>query len=273
MNKKSKTLAGFLTVAFCILAGCGRKEAGSESFLLYSQEGAEESFSGQGEAFSDVRGSDGSSQELKESVSGGGGSSAGESVPGQNTQGQGVSVEGASSGSDSGAVSTAKAGQGSRDFTEKSVCVVHICGAVERPGVYTLEEGSRIYQAIDQAGGFREDARQDYLNQADLLLDGMKVYVPTDEEIEQAQGDFVWKSSGVEENKKTDAKEEPSSLININTAGEEQLCTLPGVGSSKAKSIIAWREKNGAYRSIEEIMNVEGIKEGVFEKIKDSITV
>ena len=77
----------------------------------------------------------------------------------------------------------------------------------------------------------------------------------------------------VEENKKTDAKEEPSSLININTAGEEQLCTLPGVGSSKAKSIIAWREKNGAYRSIEEIMNVEGIKEGVFEKIKDSITV
>lgn len=246
MNKKKKTLAGFLTVAFCILAGCGRKETGSESFLLLpDQERPEEICSGQEEegVFSDARGLDGASQEPKGPASGGDPASASE------------------------------AGEQDADLSERGVCVVHICGAVERPGVYTLEEGSRIYQAIDQAGGFREDARQDYLNQADLLLDGMKVYVPTDEEIEQAQGDFVWKSSGVEENKKTDAKEEPSSLININTAGEEQLCTLPGVGSSKAKSIIAWREKNGAYRSIEEIMNVEGIKEGVFEKIKDSITV
>ena len=66
---------------------------------------------------------------------------------------------------------------------------------------------------------------------------------------------------------------EKSSLVNINTAGEEQLCTLPGVGSSKAKSIIAYREQNGPYRTIEEIMNVEGIKDGVFRKIKDSITV
>ena len=64
-----------------------------------------------------------------------------------------------------------------------------------------------------------------------------------------------------------------SSLVNINTAGEDLLCTLSGVGSSRAKSIIAYREQNGAFKKIEDIMNVEGIKDGLFQKIKDSITV
>lgn len=146
-------------------------------------------------------------------------------------------------------------------------CVVHICGAVREPGVYTLEGKSRIYQAVEMAGGFREDAAQDYLNQADLITDGMKIYIPTEAEVEETGMMTIWESSG------SDSAEKENSLVNINTAGEELLCTLPGVGSAKAKSIISYREKNGPFVKKEDIMNVEGIKDGLFEKIKDSITV
>lgn len=145
-------------------------------------------------------------------------------------------------------------------------CVVHICGAVNRPGVYTLEAKSRIYQAVARAGGFREDADQDYLNQADLVMDGMKIYIPTESEVESVGKANDWSVSG-------SSMEGDSLLVNINTAGEELLCTLPGVGSSKARNIIAYREKNGEFKQIEDIMNVEGIKDGLFQKIKDSITV
>ena len=163
-------------------------------------------------------------------------------------------------------------------LSEPENCVVHICGAVNEPGVYTLEKGDRIYQAIEKAGGFRQDAEQNYLNQADVLSDGMKIYVPTQEEAREAEEDPVWVTPGAEgagapkEQGTENAGENPLS-VNINTASQEQLCTLPGVGSSKAKSIIAYREQNGAYQRIEDIMNVEGIKEGVFQKIKDHISV
>ena len=155
--------------------------------------------------------------------------------------------------------------------------VVHICGAVNNPGVYTLDSGSRIYQVVEAAGGFCEDAREDYLNQADLIADGMKIYVPTVEETNETVWTDISESTGIvegvkEADKSGDAAGE-SELININTAGEELLCTLPGVGSTKARSIIAYREKNGAYQKIEDIMNVEGIKEGLFQKIRNSITI
>lgn len=152
--------------------------------------------------------------------------------------------------------------------TGKSTCVVHICGAVNRPGVYILDEGSRIYQAIEQAGGFCEESDEDYLNQAQLLTDGMKLYVPTKEEVAKAL-----EAGSLQSMNDSAFLQEENSLVNINTAGEDLLCTLPGVGSSKAKSIIAYREKNGAFQKTEDIMKVEGIKDGLFQKIKDSITV
>ncbi len=165
----------------------------------------------------------------------------------------------------SDAVKMLEEGQaGTGDASKEELCVVHVCGAVQNPGVYTLKAGSRIYQAIEKAGGFGVEAGEDYLNQADLVSDGMKVYVPTKEEIQQANWQQI-----------TDQPfpEEENGLVNINTANEELLCTLSGVGSSRAKSIIAYREKHGAYQKIEDIMNVEGIKEGLFQKIRDSITV
>lgn len=155
--------------------------------------------------------------------------------------------------------------EGSKEDSAGSMtCVVHICGAVRSPGVYTLEAGSRIYQAIEAAGGFTEDAGEDYLNQADPVSDGMKIYVPTLEETEETKWQQISGQAVSDDGK---------GLVNINTADEELLCTLSGVGSSRAKSIIAYREKHGSFQKIEDIMNVEGIKDGLFQKIKDSITV
>lgn len=148
--------------------------------------------------------------------------------------------------------------------TEKEMCVVHVCGAVQNPGVYTLEEGSRIYQAVEAAGGFTQDAGADYLNQADRVSDGMKIYVPDLEELQDA----AWQE--ISGNAFENAQDGP---VNINTADEALLCTLSGVGSSRAKSIIAYRQEHGAFQKIEDIMNVEGIKEGLFQKIRDDITV
>lgn len=146
-------------------------------------------------------------------------------------------------------------------------CMVHVCGAVEQPGVYELPQGSRIYQAIEYAGGLSDEADPDYLNQADFVSDGEKVYVPTREEVTEMDSPLqnVMTQSG-----ETSA---PSGLVNLNTASEEQLCTLPGIGSSKAKSIIAYREEHGSFDRIESVMNVAGIKDGLFQKIKAYITV
>lgn len=158
---------------------------------------------------------------------------------------------------------------------EQAVLMVHVCGAVENPGVYELPEGSRLYQAVEKAGGFTGNAARDYLNQAKTVTDGAKLYVPTTEEVfaAQQQGTLpsYWEN---EETQREDTQKDSGALqININTATEAQLCTLPGIGSSKAQSIIAYRDRYGGFGTIEDIMKVEGIKEGLFLKIRDSITV
>lgn len=138
---------------------------------------------------------------------------------------------------------------------EASICV-YICGQVNCPGVYEMPEGARITDAIEAAQGMTEEAACDFLNQAALLADGQKIYVPTREEAELQ-----------EQSSKADGK------VNINTADAGELMSLSGVGEAKAEAIIRYREEAGGFRSIEEIMNIEGIKEGVFHKIKDKISV
>jgi len=142
---------------------------------------------------------------------------------------------------------------------------VYVCGAVKKPGVYELAEGSRIFEAILLAGGFCEDACEEYVNQAQEITDAMKIYIPTTAQAED--GEFP-----IEEADRTQAAEEPS-LVNINTADKEKLLTLSGIGESRAEAIIAYRENNGGFAVIEDIMKVSGIKEGAFEKIKDKICV
>ena len=166
---------------------------------------------------------------------------------------------------------------------------VHICGAVNNSGVYFLEKGARVYHAIELAAGLREDADGDYINQALLLEDGMKIVIPTKEETKQWKENEEKKQA--EETKQYEEKEaeafyvqyaesdsstignEKMGKVNLNTADEKVLCTLPGIGTGRAKSIIDYRTKNGAFKRIEDVMKVSGIKEAAFEKMKEFITV
>lgn len=138
----------------------------------------------------------------------------------------------------------------------KSMCV-HVCGAVSKPGVYILEKESRVIDAIKKAGGFTDNACEDYVNLAKSVEDEEKIYIPT---VEEAEKISLTSDSG-------------EKKININLATEEELKTLPGVGDSKAASIIEYRGKHGRFKRIEDIMKISGIKESMFQKIKDRISV
>ena len=165
---------------------------------------------------------------------------------------------------------------------------VDVSGAVVSPGVYCLDAGSRIFQAIEAAGGCTTEAAPVWLNQAAELSDGQKVYVPTVQEAEDAAAEngaggnagYLWDlgtqsavTGQTSEGTGQVSEDTGTGKVNINTADKELLTTLPGVGSSKADAILAYRQEQGGFSSIEEIMNVEGIKEGVFARIKDRISV
>lgn len=183
------------------------------------------------------------------------------------------------------------AGAVDAEDTGRNVLVVHLCGAVNNPGVYELDLDSRIIDGINKAGGFRDDASEDSLNLAMEITDGSRIYVPTVEEAAQAEpeggaqmqtaGQMPYitgpnvpgtNASGLNmtgsENTSSDG-----GRININTAGEEELTRLTGIGPGRAKAIIAYREEHGGFKSAEEIMNVSGIGKASFEKLKNDITI
>ncbi len=139
---------------------------------------------------------------------------------------------------------------------------VHISGAVQNPGVYMVLSGSRLYEAIAMAGGFTEDACEDYCNQAMLLEDGMQYVIPTTEE---AMG--MQKTESPESNYTADGR------LNLNLATKEELMSLPGIGESRADAILEYREEHGSFGTVEELMNVTGIKEGLYQDISESIAV
>ncbi|HAG68653.1 MAG TPA: hypothetical protein DCL38_01610 [Lachnospiraceae bacterium] len=143
---------------------------------------------------------------------------------------------------------------------------VYVCGEVKAPGVYELSGGARIVDALKAAGGFTDKAAVSYLNQAELVSDGQKIYVPSEEEL--LEGSIVSPAAGAFE--KTEGS---AGLVNINLADKAKLMTITGVGEAKADKIIAYREQSGSFKAIEDIMNVPGIKEGMFNKIKDQICV
>ena len=148
---------------------------------------------------------------------------------------------------------------------------VYVCGAVVSPGVYPILEGSRICDLFQQAGGLTEDAAGDYWNQARVLVDGEMIYVPTEEEAQEYSKE-EWDSAASSGNAK-DTSGADSKKININTASMEQLMTLPGIGESKARAILSYRQEKGKFASIEELKDIPGIKDGVFSKIKDYLTI
>ena len=164
-----------------------------------------------------------------------------------------------------------------------SVCYVHICGEVVMPGVYEMEEGSRIFQVVKRAGGFTERAASQYLNMAQIVSDGMKIVVPDGESLEGARRYGIDPASGSADGvgagivvPGTNAAGYGSAAkekVNLNTATREELMTLKGIGEAKADDIIAYRESHGGFQKIEDIKKISGIKNAAFEKIKDDITV
>ncbi|KIL44472.1 helix-hairpin-helix domain-containing protein [Jeotgalibacillus soli] len=141
---------------------------------------------------------------------------------------------------------------------------VDIKGKVQNPGVYVMMGGDRIMDLIELAGGILSDAEMNYVNLAQKLTDEMVVYIPgIGEEIPEA----------LTVNQAPVAGERDASKINLNSADQAMLETIPGIGPAKAQAIIDYRETTGAFQSIEDIMRISGIGEKTFEKLKDSIVV
>lgn len=152
---------------------------------------------------------------------------------------------------------------------EEDQIIIHITGAIKNEGVYTLKENSRISDAIDLAGGLREDADTSKINLAYPLEDGMKVNIPSIKDAETNQTE-TYISNAMQ----NDSKEENNNKkININTATKEELDTLPGIGESTAQKIINYRKENGKFSNIEELKEVSGIGDSKFENIKDLICI
>ncbi len=148
---------------------------------------------------------------------------------------------------------------------------VYICGAVNVPGVYEVEQNTRLYEVVEAAGGLREDAAEESVNQARQIEDGEMIRILTQEEAAQAGDEEA--GEGAENDVKAETANDSDGRIDLNLATVAELMTLPGIGQAKADSIVRYREKNGAFSSIEEIKQVEGIKEGVYNRIKDNIKV
>ena len=143
---------------------------------------------------------------------------------------------------------------------------IHISGEVNYNGILELEEGSRIDDAIKQAGGTTQNADINKINLAYELSDGQKIYIPNINEEENKE--YIMQNSGLEgEEEKTQEK------ININKATQTELETLPGVGPSLALKIIKYRKENGKFKSIEELENVSGVGENKYEELKELIKV
>ena len=191
-------------------------------------------------------------------------------------------------GSDSGKhTSEADIDNGSEAVSDKemqqAMIYVDVCGAVANPGVFQLAAGSRVFQAIEAAGGYLPEAALTCVNRAGVLTDGQQLYILTQEEMERqgldpaemsgASDGQMNGSAGTGQNTEMTAQVQQDNRININTADEAQLTTLTGIGATRAQAIIAYREENGPFAAIEDIMNVQGIKEGTFAKIKDEIVV
>ena len=154
------------------------------------------------------------------------------------------------------------------EVAETTEIYVDVCGAVLNPGVYKMKADSRVFQVIEAAGGFLPEASASTVNQAQSVSDGQQIYVPTQEEVEEGTI-----PAGVQAADSRSGSETANGVVNINTADSAALQSLAGIGEAKAQAILGYREEHGRFSSIEEIMQVPGIKENTFSAIKDQISV
>ncbi len=135
---------------------------------------------------------------------------------------------------------------------------VYVCGAVLNPGVYTIAAGSRIVTALEAAGGFLENAAAEAVNLAEPVQDGMQILIPSMEEYEASV---------------TESKRSAQGMIDLNTATITELCTLSGIGETKAEAILSYRSEIGGFTDIAQLKEVSGIGDRLFEQIKDGIYI
>ncbi len=254
---------GCLVTACCFMLFCGCG-AGQPAFIL-----EEEAGTGQAEhtELSEEAG-DGDRQESGAGSTGTGPVGAGRSgteESGAGSTGADSVGAGRSGTEESGAGSTGAgpigAGRSGTEATgdglQQELIYVQVSGAVVKPGVYQVPAGSRVFVAVELAGGLTPEADEGSLNQAQALSDGQQVYVYALGEEYDRPGDV----------------QAADGRVNLNTATAEELMSLPGIGQAKADSIISYRESSGGFQAIEDLMKIEGIKEGVFSKIKDRIRI
>lgn len=204
----------------------------------------------------------------------------------------GQSVGSASSQEAGGSARQEKSGEGSPATSQVRI-KVFVCGAVSQEGVYELESASRVIDAVQAAGGFSGNADSRYVNQAAPLTDGMKLWIPTKAEtakmrtgkesaapVEDQTMIPTRQESGIADLQTVGTDEthpqpfaEGSGKVNLNTASRQELCTLPGIGETKADAILAYRSAHGSFSRIEEIKKIPGIKDKLFLKIKSKISV
>lgn len=146
-------------------------------------------------------------------------------------------------------------------------CAVYVSGAVKNPGLYRYYGRARVSDAIEAVGGFTKNAATTAINLAQILNDGEQITVPTKKEVAKSQ------KSADQMESQNNSSSSVSALVNINTASLDELMTLPGVGQAKANLILDYRMEHGSFSSKEDIMKISGIKEGVYNNIKDLITI
>ena len=249
------TAACLLAALFLAAAGCS-----STTSVFPSAEGSEEELAESGAGREDASGDAGqpgdSGDRTEESMAGDAGQpgGSGDGTVTESTAGDGQETAGSSG-------------------KENTVIYVDVTGAVKAPGVYTLPAGSRVFEAIALAGGAREDASLENLNQAGILQDGQQIRVYTEEEAAQMAQQGSLPSLPGAEAAAGQKEGQEASKVNINTAGKDELMTLTGIGETRAEAILAYRQETGGFQAPEDLMQVEGIKEKTFEKLKDQITV
>lgn len=148
-----------------------------------------------------------------------------------------------------------------RESSLESSIYVYVCGEVKHPGVYKFSKDERVVAAIKAAGGLTDKASAESINQAEKMKDGQQLTIPSKKQVtkkERSDATAVQSSSG---------------KININTASVQELMTLTGIGEAKASDIISYREEHGPFSETSDIMKIQGIKEGIYNKIKDKITI
>lgn len=156
------------------------------------------------------------------------------------------------------------ASEDDKNMVEENSIIVYIVGAVHEPGVIKIKSGARLYEALAMIGGLKEDANTEVLNLASVLKDEQKIVIP----YITSGDDLTSLTSNISQ-----SFENTSKLININTAMEAELTKLNGIGESTAKKVIEYRNENGYFKDIEDIMNVSGIGQNKFNAIKNDITI